>query len=508
MRIKRALRKFSNESLLSLPVLTDEKKIAAMRIINGLSLGALYTKEGKWLPYLTFRMIGWTLEMGICEETACAFATYGALLCGPLNDIDEGVRMGKLSQNLLGRFNRNDLRTRVNFWVYSCINHWRAPITESLDPLLTCYRTGMACGNINYALQGSAMYCTTYLWSGLPLVPIEADMRSYCSEMKSYMQESGLSYARTTWQYALNMMGQSADPIKLQGEAMDYNEVLSQALETDDALTMAHVQLMRMMLAYHFGDIELAADICRFQRRNRRAYQALHEVVIFEFFSGLVLFSLAGKTRSRKFLRGARKCLGRMRKWSKTCGNCLHLLTLLRAEDASLTYPTKPDDVRKAYAAAISMAGRSGFLQDCALSNERAGLYFLSCEDYYWSSHYLTKAHSQYLDYGATAKAQSMQSKFDSLISEPENSTNSTSHRGKRRFSGRSSSCHRLISASNHSRDSDMSWTSTGNRRISASSFTSLRSSEFSGAFSCESSAGLSSCFSEIEDEGDQSDPY
>jgi histidine kinase len=509
MRTKRALRKFSNERLLSLPVLTDENKIAAMRIINEMSLGALYTKKGEWLPFLMFRMIGWTLELGICKEAACAFATYGALLCGPLKDMDEGVRMGKLSQNILDRSNCNDLKTRVNYWVYSCVNHWRAPLTESLDPLLTCYRTGMACGNINYALQGSAMYCTTYLWSGLPLVPIEADMRSYCSEMKSYMQESGLAYAQTTWQYALNMMGKSADPIKLQGEAMDYIDVLSEALETNNALTIAHVRLMRMMLAYHFGDIELAADICRAQRRNTRSYQALHELVIFEFFSGLVLFSLAGKTRSRKHLRRARKSLNRMKKWSKTCGNCLHMLTLLRAEDASLKYQAKPDDVRKAYSAAISMAGRSGFLQDCALSNERAGLYCVSLEDYDWASHYLTKAHSQYLDYGATAKARSMQSQFDSLISEPENTTNNINLRGRRRFSGRSSSCHRRISASSLRRGSEMSGASTGNRRISASSFSSLRSSG-SGAFSfgrsSESGASLSRRLSEGEDEGDVSD--
>eukprot|EP00543_Licmophora_paradoxa_P013645 CAMPEP_0202470128 /NCGR_PEP_ID=MMETSP1360-20130828/80621_1 /ASSEMBLY_ACC=CAM_ASM_000848 /TAXON_ID=515479 /ORGANISM="Licmophora paradoxa, Strain CCMP2313" /LENGTH=58 /DNA_ID=CAMNT_0049095703 /DNA_START=1 /DNA_END=173 /DNA_ORIENTATION=- len=58
-------------------------------------------------------MIGMTLEYGIRKESACAFVTYGALLCGPLGDMEEGMRFGKLALRMLSKFEARDLESRV-----------------------------------------------------------------------------------------------------------------------------------------------------------------------------------------------------------------------------------------------------------------------------------------------------------------------------------------------------------------------------------------------------------
>lgn len=475
IKTKRMLKKYTDEQLLSLPLLKDRSKAAVMKIVNELSMSALCTAKGAWLPYMVLKLVGMTLKYGICKESACAFVTYGALLCGPLGDLEEGTRFGKLAGQMLEKFDAQELRPCVDFWVYSCINHWTRPITECHDPLLQCYRNGMACGDINYALQSAGFYCLTYLFSGLPLEPIEADIRSYCAEMVNYKQESALVLAETTWQFILNLTGRADTPLELKGEAIDHEEVLREANENGNRLAAAHLRLMRMILAYYFGAFDLAEELATEQRKERKVYQSLYEGVISEVYLGLVALSLSRRTHKRKYLRQARRSKTKLQSWGKTSGNCLHMLALLEAEYAALR---KKADVKHLFDTAIAMAGRSGFLQEKALANERAGLYFLGVDDYDWASHYLSGAHESYLEWGAKAKAEMLQAQYAALLTPPEDRPSGSGHRARRRFSGRSSSSHRRISVSSYRRGSDWSsFSSAALRRVSASTFSSHRSS-------------------------------
>ena len=81
-------------------------------------------------------------------------------------------------------------------------------------------------------------------------------------------------------------------------------------------------------------------------------------------------------------------------------------LLLLEAELAALD--NKPQKAESSYKAAITVASRSGFLQDRALSHELASVYFAGEGDDYWKDYHMQQCLACYSDWGAVAKVQQL----------------------------------------------------------------------------------------------------
>ena len=107
--------------------------------------------------------------------------------------------------------------------------------------------------------------------------------------------------------------------------------------------------------------------------------------------------------------RRAHKAVKRVRGWAKKKNpNIEHSLHLLEAELASLK-----GNKRKAishYGLAIETAEKNGFLQDQALSNELASLYYDSIGDKAQKSIHRENAIRCYSEWGATAKVEQLRS--------------------------------------------------------------------------------------------------
>ena len=106
---------------------------------------------------------------------------------------------------------------------------------------------------------------------------------------------------------------------------------------------------------------------------------------------------------SWKWKRRALKSYKLIRGWEKAkSGNITHALHLLNAELAVLEF--NYNRAQKNYKSAIAVAARNGFLQDQALANELASLYFerrgLDCS----RDRHLDEAIKCYSEWGAAAK--------------------------------------------------------------------------------------------------------
>jgi predicted ATPase len=78
--LRRQLRQKSSESLLRLPVMVDENKLAAMHMLNLLFLYALLARD-ELLPMLTLRMVRLTLQYGLCAVSCVGLALFASSLC-------------------------------------------------------------------------------------------------------------------------------------------------------------------------------------------------------------------------------------------------------------------------------------------------------------------------------------------------------------------------------------------------------------------------------------------
>lgn len=84
--------------------------------------------------------------------------------------------------------------------------------------------------------------------------------------------------------------------------------------------------------------------------------------------------------------------------------NCVGILHLLNAENASLRSNANAQTTRSLYDLAISQLSKTGFNHFAALANERAGACMLENRDQNWAQHCLSRAAKRHKELGASVK--------------------------------------------------------------------------------------------------------
>lgn len=478
-KTKKMLRKYSDEQLLSLPPLENEDMIVAVRLMIYLFRCAYFMQRLETMVLLLLRQLQLMLRFGLSGDSPYVFACYGMLLCGGLGDIKEGCRFGKLALKLLERY--NEQKTQVLLLAHSFVVHWQSPVQDQIDPLLRAHKLGMVSGDVVNAFLCSVGYSYFFYHAGLPLRTLEKDIRAHSQLMDEYRQELAYMEVIPLFQGILNLMGRSDDPLILSGEAMVQDEFLEDAEERCIPTATQKVFLVRMQLAYYFGDIGLAAEMLESCKKLMATITAHMVYEVFTFFRGLIYMEQARRTKKWKYRRSARGVMKTMKKWVQDRGvNCVHKLWLLEAEYATLnrrgSRPQK-DKIMNAFDSAISAAARSGLVHDAALANERAGLWFQSLGDEFWASSYLSRAHDLYLEWGADAKADDLRRCFG-----VGGASQDELARGKSRFDGRNSQQHKKTNLAQLSRRSFSSGSFTEKRGSALHTLTSSQRQADTGA--------------------------
>ena len=299
-------------------------------------------------------------------------------------------------------------------------------------------------GDIEHAMFNIHYYILHAFQSGKPLPAIETDLRVYIAQMKEFEKGRMEIPCRLLWQVVLNLIGRSEHACALTGLAMDEDEFLKNL--SHEKYYLNHYQAYKSQLYAWFGHHECGAE-------QAMARGALHTLlpgspvaVTDSFYRAISLFAMARKTKKRKYLRPAKKCLATIKDWSKQ-GNCnvYHFLPFLEAELAA--YHGRLNVAEKNYKLAIQMASRAGFAQDAALANERYGEFLLQdvCNREAAAVH-LRQAVSLYREWGAVRKIELLQTKYYDLFPLPvqievsENIDLASSHIGPVDLSARGSS--------------------------------------------------------------------
>ena len=215
----------------------------------------------------------------------------------------------------------------------------------------------------------------------------------------------------------------------------------------------------RIQLAYYFGDLNLARVIMDELRPHSNSFVAPFFQVTRRFFFALIRMGLARKAPEKERAALLKKIVKEDIAWLELrvrggAINCLHKLLILKAEAA--TFGSDLDAIKKAFGEAIMTVSRVGFTQDAALANEIAASFFLSAGEFQWASDYMPRACELYDEWGAQGKVKQMQEKY--VIIKTESSvtaqngrrrvSRNKSHKGKQRFSDKSSNFHKQIEVS------------------------------------------------------------
>ncbi|MGL1887027.1 MAG: trifunctional serine/threonine-protein kinase/ATP-binding protein/sensor histidine kinase [Reichenbachiella sp.] len=417
VRTKIKLMGKDHDHILGMSEMTDPYKAAALRILNDIA-SPVYWARPAILPFIIFRMVRISLKYGVTEISAFGFATYGLLMCGVLGDMSGGYRFGQIGLALLDRFEAKRWLSQIYTPIYALINHWSEHVHKSLDPFLYSYKVGFETGAIEYACINANIYCNHIYLGGKPLAKSEKEMRLFSEQMLRYKQKTNYNYNEIYRQAALNLLDRSKDPTVLSGEAYDEVEMAPiHESEKDRAATFL-IHNNNLMLNYLFHDYDKALEHAKLTRPLLDAVLAKYDVAIFWFYEGLVSLAVAreasGKQR-RLLISRAKNNISQFRKWAKfNPVNHQHKLDLLIAEYASLKGSN--DKARKHFDLAIKGAESGEFLNEEALSLERAGIYYLSTDQDFIAENYLRKSYQTYKEWGAIAKMHDLKERFPKIL--------------------------------------------------------------------------------------------
>ena len=444
---KRLLRGRTDEDILNLPDLcchSSRSILEVMGLVGGYAYGA---SKPRVVLLMGLREMRIMLRQGLSRYSADALSTYG-ILAGQMGNFADAHRFGELSVKLMDRFKHKRLNSRTMLANHFFLHHLRKPIHQSIEPLLQSYNDGMEVGDVRFASLSFFAYICCYSLCGLQLGPVLQDTRGFREELRSYGQDLVCQATSTVYQTMLNLVGRSPDPLRLTGDAMDEDQMLKEAKDTDNKLLAQSIYLQKALLAIYFNDFigagNAASEIwddmqikmgnCNFMTAATYFVLALSALGMARprCQDGLCIRS------KRTFRRHGKAFTKKLEYWVKHGEpNALHMLLILKAEQAFVS-KNRTEDVKDAYDKAIAVAQRSGFLQNAALANERAGIYFLEKEDpdTFSAETYIVRAHQLYSDWGAQAKLDQMLQRYPFLRkSQDLHIHHSTSRFGRTRFS-------------------------------------------------------------------------
>ena len=395
----------SPAQIVSMPEMTDKKKLAAMKLCYYLTYHAFLGHQ-QLLAVILPRMIQISLKYGMSPMSAVAFGAFG-VFAAAYGKYEEAVGLARISTALLDRFgDRPVYLARVYASVQSSIYSFTEPIQSTVLALEKGYTVGMASGDLNGCFSCVSMKHLLQIQSGhFELGALAAEMSGSIQEMRKH--SSHLNMTLPTYQAALNLSIETGEDLTLlSGSAMNQEELLQRARELRQPNVESFIIFFRMWLGYLFGRYELAAEMAE-QRREISKVRPLRggSFVSEIFYSGLVAVLMAKRNDPGEWKEIVAESIATFSSLAATSEtNFRHKLRLLEAEN--LYYLCNDCDAAAfAYEEAINLAGERGFINDQALACERAGVFYSEMGDSSTASQHFHNAHTYYLAWGAANKA-------------------------------------------------------------------------------------------------------
>jgi predicted ATPase len=422
IKTRLSLRKKSDEMLLRMPTISDERAAAALTIMNILVPSSFFQRPNL-VPLLAFRMIQVSLKFGMSAVSCMAFALYGILLVGSVNKTGEGIRMGDLSLRLLDRFQAKAWIPRVYAIVYGFIHGYHRPINEAFNKFLRGHRIALETGDIEVSTfcngqktadlstnkrQFAMINIFNYLYflfdSGAPLEKVKEEYRMYAEEL-SHKHSNSTIFMQTSFVDTIDQLMVNQAFSKQSTSRLPKGAVLN-----FDAS-------MKILLSILNGDYQQAVDV-------GHLFFKQYPIEIFDYISFYMLVGVAnvavfketGKIRAHLIIaaRYYKKHLNRV------CRSAIHFcLSKLKLLEAELSSVLHYDHSRttQCFTIAISLADSKNHIFEAAFARERFARYLLSRGDHTSSMTYFQSSCRLYHKWNAYSKVALLEEEINDLAS-------------------------------------------------------------------------------------------
>ena len=404
------------EDLINLEIMSDTYKLAAMRVLAGVS-SSTYLAAPDLFPLVVLKQIDLSLEYGNTGSSTLAYADYGSIVNSIVGDIEACYQFGQLALALLRKLNAKECQASTLFVVNAIIRHWKEPLRDTLEPLRSAYSAGIETGNLEFAAMAAHTYCCYAYHAGLPLSEVEGELQNYGEAVAQLNQKTIVSFCQIYHQVVSNLLNHSpASPSRLQGNFYDEDKMMLIHQKTNNKTALFFVYLNKLILHYLFGQYSQAVENAEMARKNLGGVTSRPLIPLFHFYDSLALLALCPScSEQQPVLIQVAENQAKMQQWMFHAPmNYQHKFNLVEAERLRLL--DRKVEAMAAYDQAIAGAKTNQYLNEEALANELAAKFYLSWGQKKVAQVYLTDAYYAYSAWEAKAKIEDLESHYPELL--------------------------------------------------------------------------------------------
>lgn len=327
--------------IVDLPLASKPNLAETVRLMSDVGKAAYQIRPELCIAVLV-KLVNRCLKFGNTPDCAIGYMAFGTIfLGGVMGDHKTGYEFGRLSLDLVEKYNNSHQRAEVNFVVGYFGTSWRRPATEAEDLWKVAYRSGMETGDLFHTGCACCATIMSYFMRGLPLANIEVESEKNLDLLRRFNLREPIGAIHAVRQAIRNLQGQTRDRTSFSTSDFDEERYVKD-LAGYGSRHFAHYHFIaKMQTLYLWGEYEKARAAANASAKYLRdSTGMLHSAEHF-FYYALILAALypRGTFRQRvEWFRAIRKIHRQFRKWAAGCPhNFLHKERLIAAEICRIT---------------------------------------------------------------------------------------------------------------------------------------------------------------------------
>ncbi|MCX6214756.1 AAA family ATPase [Spirosoma sp.] len=401
--------------LINMPSLEDTKAKIASQLMMETFAAAFLSGSGIMFPYLVLKSVNLALRYGNSPETAFAYAAYGMLLCGLLDDSSQGYEYGKLGVSIIEKFNDITLKSRIIYVYTMFVHHWSNHWATMTPWFRKGIEAGYQSGDLLY-LAYSAQDCI--IWDPqLDLETASNEQRKLLKIVKECEYQDSYDSGTLFLQMQLNFRGLTESKYSLTDSNFNESDCVNGMMQRHFMTGIANYHIYKAEIHFLYNDAKGALPHVQELEKKVSSVMSLPQLVRLYILSFLVYSTLLRDEKEEEqsiMLDKMHYALAKITRWARQCAeNFEHLQLFMEAELAGFS-----GNIAQAltlYEQSIAAAKKNSFIRDEAMANEMAARFLLrtgltkAAEGYLQASRYL------YYRWGATRKVGDMAHSYPSL---------------------------------------------------------------------------------------------
>ncbi|WP_066423620.1 ATP-binding sensor histidine kinase [Anabaena sp. 4-3] len=422
LELKKTISNFANrhiEDLINLPIMTDAKALAVMRILSS-AFTFFFQAAPQLMPLVCYKQVNLSLEYGNCPLSAFVYVIYGFILTGMLGDINSGYQFGKLALNLSEKFNNKAVKVKIIPAYNYHISPWKEHNNSRLQSFVDNYYDALEMGDLEFAAISVQNYSCSAYFLGKELNTLSQEIASHSHYIRQIKQERVLYWNQLYRQVVLNLLSDSEDCYRLNGEAYNEQRDIKYHLAGKDGIGLLNLYMCKTQLCYLMANYHEAKE--NIEKLENYLHAAIGSLILpqFHFYDSLVRLAIhphASESEREKILTKVKTNQDKLQYWSDYAPmNYLHKFYLVEAEyDRVLGNNLAAIDN---YEQAMMLAQENEYLHEEALACELAGKFYLGWGKQKIAQTYLTDAYHAYQRWGAVAKVKDLEQRYPKLLTQ------------------------------------------------------------------------------------------